>query len=211
MDDARLWLFFGLVFSIVILPGMDMAFVLGSALVGGRRAGFAAVGGLVAGGVCHVTIAASGLAVVLTLFASAFNALLLAGAAYVAWLGFQLWRSASGFALGDDAQPLRSPAGTFGRAALTNLMNPKAYVFMLAVFPQFIRRDGPPLAAQALVLGVIISATQAAVYGALVLGADAVRGWLRANPGASRGIARAVGAVLMLVAAFTVIEGWRGV
>ena len=46
MDHAHLWLFFGLVFSVVILPGMGMAFVLGSALVGGHRAGLAAVLGL---------------------------------------------------------------------------------------------------------------------------------------------------------------------
>src|SRR5678815_4123799 len=102
MDHARLWVFFGLVFSIVILPGMDMAFVLGSALVGGRRAGLAAVLGLIAGGMCHVTIAASGLAVVLTLFTSAFDALLVAGALYVAWIGWSLWRSTSGFALDTD-------------------------------------------------------------------------------------------------------------
>jgi len=42
-----------------------------------------------------------------------------------------------------------------------------------------------------------------------VLLADGVRDWLRANPAASRGLARSVGVLLMLVAAFTVIEGWR--
>jgi len=208
MDTAHLWLFFGLVFSIVILPGMDMAFVLGSALVGGRRAGLAAVGGLIAGGICHVTIAASGLAVFLTLFRSAFNALLVAGSLYVAWIGYGLWRSRNGMALEDADQPLRSPAGTFGRAALTNLLNPKAYVFMLAVFPQFVRPDRS-IAGQALVLGTIIAATQAGVYGMVALAADGLRGWLKTNPRASRGIARTVGALLIAVAAFTVVEGWR--
>jgi threonine/homoserine/homoserine lactone efflux protein len=208
MDNAHLWLFFGLVFGIVILPGMDMAFVLGSALVGGRKAGLAAVAGLVAGGLCHVAIAASGLAVALTVFASAFNALLVAGALYVAWLGWGLWRSASGFPL-DERQPLRAPLATFARAALTNLLNPKAYVFMLAVFPQFFRPEAGSIVAQAAVLAAIISATQAAVYGVIALAADAVRGWLHANPAASRTVARTVGVVLMLVAAVTVIEGWR--
>src|SRR6188768_1331416 len=92
MDNTHLWLFFSLVFGIVILPGMDMAFVLGSALVGGRRAGLAAVAGLVAGGVCHVVMGASGLAVLLALVPSAFNAMLVAGALYVAWIGWGLWR-----------------------------------------------------------------------------------------------------------------------
>jgi threonine/homoserine/homoserine lactone efflux protein len=209
MDNAHLWLFFGLVFSIVVLPGMDMAFVLGSALVGGRRAGLAAVLGLIAGGMCHVTVGALGLMAFLTVFASAFNALLVAGSLYVAWIGLGLWRSASGVGLGDTAQPLRSPASTFSRAAMTNLLNPKAYVFTLAVFPQFIR-PGRSIAGQAVVLGAIIAATQAAVYGAVALAADGLRDWLRTNPRANRGIARAVGGLLILVAAFTVVEGWRG-
>ena len=51
---AQLWLFFALVFGVVILPGLDMAYIMGSALSGGRRAGFAALGGVVVGGVCHV-------------------------------------------------------------------------------------------------------------------------------------------------------------
>ena len=167
MDAAHLWIFFGLVFSIVILPGMDMAFVLGSALVGGRRAGLAAVAGLIAGGICHVTVGALGL-----------------------------------------KQPLRSPTGTFSRAMMTNLLNPKAYVFMLAVFPQFIRPDRP-VAGQAVVLSAIITVTQGAVYGAVALAADRLRGWLIANPRANRRLARTVGALLVLMAVFTVVEGWR--
>lgn len=209
-ETAQLWLFFGLVFSVVILPGMDMAFVLGSALVGGRRAGFSAVAGLIAGGVCHVTAAASGLAVFLTLFSPAFNGLLLAGALYVAWMGWGLWRSALGLAL-DAPQALRTPGATFSRAALTNLLNPKAYVFMLAVFPQFVRPERGQVAAQALVLGAIIAATQATVYGTIAFAADGVRDWLKTNTGASRVIARAVGAALILVAALTVLQGWRRV
>ena len=200
MDNAHLWIFFGLVFSIVILPGMDMAFVLGSALVGGRRAGLAAVCGLIAGGMCHVTIAA-------TVFKSAFNALLIAGALYIAWIGYGLWRSTTGVTLDTD-QPLRSPASTFSRAAMTNLLNPKAYVFMLAVFPQFVRPDRS-IAGQAVVLGAIIAATQGAVYGVIALLADGLRDWLRVNPRASRGIARTVGALLVAMAVFTVVEGWR--
>ena len=208
-ETAQLWLFFGLVFGVVILPGMDMAFVLGSALVGGRRAGLAAVAGLVAGGACHVAMGASGFAVVLALFPSAFNAMLVAGALYVAWMGFGLWRSASALAL-DTTTALRSPGATFRRAALTNLLNPKAYVFMLAVFPQFIRSDSSrPIAVQALVLGAIIAVTQAGVYGTIAFLADGVRDWLRTHPGANRAVARTVGLLLMLVAAATVLEGWR--
>lgn len=207
-DTTHLWLFFGLVFGVVILPGLDMAFVLGSALVGGRRAGLSAVAGLVAGGVCHVAMGASGLMVVLALVPVLFNVMLLAGAAYVAFVGYQLLGTAGGLAI-DTPQALRSPGATFRRAALTNLLNPKAYVFMLAVFPQFIRPEYGPIAVQAVTLGAIIAATQAVVYGTIAWLADGVRDWLRTHPGARRGMARAVGLLLILVSAFTVCEGWR--
>jgi threonine/homoserine/homoserine lactone efflux protein len=205
---THLWLFAGLVFGVVVLPGMDMAYVLGSSLVGGRRAGLAAVGGLMAGGVCHVAMAASGVAVILKLLPSAFNAVLLAGAAYVAWLGLDLCRAKGALGL-ETSGTLRSPAAAFGRAVLTNLLNPKAYVFMLAVFPQFIRPEAGSLAGQAALLGVIIAVIQAAVYGTVALLADGVRGWLGRNPWANLALARGVGAALLLVALLTVCEGWR--
>jgi threonine/homoserine/homoserine lactone efflux protein len=207
-ETSHLWLFFGLVFGIVILPGLDMAFVLGSALVGGRRTGLAAVAGLVAGGVVHVAMGASGLMVVLTVVPLLFNVMLLAGALYVAFVGHELLRAEGGLVL-DAPQALRTPGATFRRAALTNLLNPKAYVFMLAVFPQFIRPEYGEVAGQAVQLGAIIAATQALVYGTIAWLADGVRDWLRAHPGASRGVARGVGAFLVGVALWTVLQGWR--
>ena len=207
-ETAHLWVFFLLVLGTVMLPGLDMAFVLGSALVGGRRAGLWAVAGLMAGGVCHVAMGATGLAVVLRLFPAAFNAMLLAGALYVAWVGFGLWGAEDG--PGIDARPAeRSSFAFFRRAALTNLLNPKAYVFMLAVFPQFIRPESGTVAGQALLLGAIIAGTQGAVYGTVACLADGARDWLRTHPGGSRTMARGVGLLLMAVAAFTILEGWR--
>jgi threonine/homoserine/homoserine lactone efflux protein len=210
MENAtHLWLFFVLVLGVVVLPGLDMAYVLASALLGGRRAGLSAVGGIVAGGACHVLVGATGVAVLLRVAPTAFNALLWAGAAYVAWIGVSLLRGGAAF----SASPLearRSAAATFRRGMLTNLLNPKAYLFMLAVFPQFLRPGAGPLWLQALVLWAIIALTQVGVYGALALVADRSRSWLERNPVASLATARVVGAVMVLAALLTAVEGWRG-
>jgi threonine/homoserine/homoserine lactone efflux protein len=88
-------------------------------------------------------------------------------------------------------------------------MNPKAYLFMLAVFPQFLHAEYGPLWSQALVLWVIIAATQVAVYGAVALAAARARGWLLQRPGAGVVAARTVGVVLIAAALFTGFEGWR--
>lgn len=209
MDYAtQLWLFFVLVAGIVVVPGMDMAFVLGSSLTGGRRSGLAAVAGLVAAGACHVLVGALGFAALLRLVPGALQAMLLLGTAYVAWIGWSLLRSRGGM----DDVPARRPRtqwSTFRQAMLTNLLNPKAYLFMLAVFPQFLRPEFGPVARQALVLGLIIAATQAGIYGALALGAGGARGWMATRPGAGVAINRGVGALLIAVALLTLYAGLR--
>lgn len=203
-----LWLFAALAFGIVILPGMDMAYVLASALSRGRSAGFAAVAGMVAGGVAHVVMGTLGVGLVLQLFPAAFNAVLVAGAAYVGWMGWSLWRSPA--TLGGAAAS--TPAGfapTFLRALATCLLNPKAYLFMVAVFPQFLRPDQGPVLPQAIVLGAIIAAAQALVYGGVAVGASGLRVTLSRSASAQVMLSRAVAALLMAVAAWSLLHAWR--
>lgn len=206
--SADLLLFAVLVFGIVVLPGLDMAFVMGSSLAAGRRHGLAAVAGIAVGGVCHVVMTTLGISVLLKAIPAAFNALLLAGALYIAWIGISLLRADSAF--GIQAQDCEMSAWTtFRHGTLTCLMNPKAYLFMLAVFPQFLRAEYGPLWSQALALWVIIAITQVTVYGAVALVAARARGWLVRRPGAGAVTARVVGAVLIGAALFTGFEGWR--
>lgn len=205
---SHLWLFFLMVLGIIVLPGMDMAFVMASSLTGGRRSGLFAVSGIVAGGICHVVAGVLGLGLLLQLVPGMVHVMLLAGSAYIAWVGWSLIQSTSVF--GDlPAVHSRSPWRTFRQAALTCLLNPKAYLFMLAIFPQFLRLEYGSLWLQAIALGLIIAITQTGVYGSLALAAGGTRRWLASRPAASVALARAVGAMLMLSAAFTAWQGWR--
>jgi threonine/homoserine/homoserine lactone efflux protein len=204
---AQLWLFFGLVFAVVVLPGLDMAFVLSSALTGGRRYGFIAVAGIVAGAVVHVTVGALGIATLLLIWPTAFNALLLGGAAYVAWIGISLLRSQ-----GSEATKAKAEADaltTFRRAVLTNLLNPKAYLFMLAVFPPFLAESHGSKWLQTLWLWLIIAATQVAVYGSIAWMADAAGSRLDARPATRKVLDRGVGGVLVAAALVTAWQGLR--
>lgn len=204
--QPQLWLFFLLVFGVILLPGLDMAFVLASALVGGRRAGMMATVGIVAGGVCHVLMTALGVMALLKVMPALFNAMLWAGAAYIAWIGVSLMRGRVG--LGEvSVIPSRSQAQTFRQGMLTSLLNPKAYLFMLAIFPQFLAPDAGSLPRQLLVLWLIIAATQAAIYGALAFVGDGVRHWLADRPSANLVLARVVGIVLIATAVYTVTRG----
>lgn len=206
---TQLWLFFLVVFAVVVLPGMDMAYIAGSSVVGGRRQGLLALCGVVAGGVCHVLAAAAGIGLLLQLVPGLFNAVLFAGAAYLGWIAWTLLRSRDAAALHADA-PSLSPRATVLRGALTSLLNPKAYLFMLAVFPQFIDPRQGPVWLQALVLWLVIAVTQTLVYGPLALAAAGTRTWLARKPATGLWLNRMVGTVLMLTALWTAVAGWRG-
>ncbi len=129
------------------------------------------------------------------------------GAAYVAFIGWQLFRSS--IVIGDvGGLDRRGLATRFRQGALTSLMNPKAYLFMLAVFPQFLRPDFGPLWRQTLVMLLVIWGTQLAVYGGLALAAARGRDALIASPGATRLIGRAAGVLLVAIAVVTAWRGW---
>lgn len=206
-DFAHLGLFFVVVFGVIALPGLDMAFVLASALRGGNGAGLAAVGGIMLGGAVHTLMGVLGVAAILAVWPPLFNALLLAGALYVGWIGWTLLRTREGVSLPGGSELPRA-SSVFLQGMLTCLLNPKAYVFMLAIFPQFLRPDRGPLWGQAAALGLIIAFTQAAVYGAVAVGGLRAHRWLAGNRAAGLAAARAVGAVLVGAALLGVLQGW---
>jgi threonine/homoserine/homoserine lactone efflux protein len=202
----NLWLFFVFLFGIIIVPGMDMLFVIANALTGGRRAGLCATGGIMAGGAVHAFIGAIGVGILLKWAPSLFALLIFAGAAYMAWIGVTLMRSsivigAFGIVAG------RSHWVAFRQGASTCLLNPKAYLFTLAVFPQFIRPQYGPLWSQALAMGAMIVLTQAGIYGGLALAAGASRDFIVSTPRATMFVGRAAGLFFIVVAAIAI---WRG-
>ncbi|MFK3778174.1 LysE family translocator [Agrobacterium sp. NPDC089420] len=201
----NLWLFFLVLFGIIILPGMDMLFVLASALTGGRKTGLSAASGMSAGGIVHSLYGAAGVGMLAAWMPSLFLPLLIAGAAYMVWIGIGLMRSAI-VVNGGEAQAGASVRTAFWRAVLTCLSNPKAYLFMMAVYPQFLKPAYGPIWMQGLVMGVMVAATQFAVYGALALTADKSRQWLVSSPGATIFIGRAAGFMLVAAALLTLWE-----
>ncbi|HYE41527.1 MAG TPA: LysE family translocator, partial [Ramlibacter sp.] len=151
----------------------------------------------------------AGVGLLLAVLPGLFHAVLLAGALYVAWMGIGLWRSPATLA-GVPEGASRPRSQTFLRAAATCLMNPKAYLFMVAVFPQFVRPERGSLAEQVAVMGVIIAGAQAVVYGAVALAAGGVRERLAGSVRAQAIVARAVAALLVLTAAWALWQGWAG-
>jgi threonine/homoserine/homoserine lactone efflux protein len=159
----------------VLTPGLDTMVVLRHALLGGRRAGLAAVLGIAVG--CLVWGAAStlGLAALLAASELAYRVLQLLGAGYLIWLGGSaLWRT---LRRDPPAVPEARPAGPGPSAALraglvTNLLNPKIGVFYLSLLPQFLPVGAPAWGAVLVAVHVSIGV---AWLGVLVVVADRAR------------------------------------
>lgn len=197
---GNLWLFLVLLFGIIIVPGLDMLFVMANALTNGRSAGFAATAGIMAGGAVHTLYGALGAGLIARWLPWLFAPMLVAGAAYMIWIGYTLMRSSITVdAVGrSDSRSLRT---AFRQGALTCLINPKAYMFVLAVYPQFVRPEYGPVWQQALVMGVMTALMQLLVYGAVALAAGRSRDALIANPAATILVGRGAGLLLVVAAA----------
>jgi len=199
----NLWLFSVLLFGIIIVPGMDMFFVIANALSGGWSRGLAAVLGINLGGIWHTLFGAFFVGALTALAPQLITAILLASAAYMCWVGYSLVKSSITV---DEigAAPKRSVASAFTQGFVTCVLNPKAYLFVLAVYPTFIRPSFGPVWIQALVMGVLTLITQFGIYGGLALAAAKSRAMLTGHPHVTIAIGRACGLVFFAVAAFTV-------
>lgn len=199
--SENLWLFFVLLAGIIIVPGMDMLFVLANALTGGRRAGLAATSGIMAGGACHTLFGTVAVAALSRLVPTLATAMIVAGSAYMIWIGLRLIRSSITVTAVEHGRAA-ALTGIFGQGLATCLLNPKAWLFVLAVYPQFLNPHFGPLWPQAVVMGVMTVLVQFAVYGGLALMAARGRDALTSSPDLTIWLGRGAGLLLVGVAAF---------
>jgi len=201
-----LWLYFALVFGIIVVPGIDMMFVMAASLSRGRRAGLMATLGLMLGGAAHTVIGSVLVVGLSTLVPAIATPMLIVGSLYMMWIGIGLARSS--VVVGTIGQTKAgSDLALVGQALLTALLNPKAWLFVLAVFPQFLRSEYGPVWAQALALGGITVAVQAAVYGSVGLLAAKGGEALASSPRATIAIGRAAGWLLVGIAGLVLVDG----
>ncbi len=134
-----------------LIPGPDVLCILSHSVAQGPRAGYRVCLGIATACLFHAVCAALGLTAILAAVPSAFFIVKVAGALYLAWLGWRMLRHPAELV---EAAGGRS-ASPFLRGALSNLLNPKIALFFLAILPQFVRPERGTPELQALVLGLV--------------------------------------------------------
>ncbi len=156
------WTYLAGTVFIGLLPGPNSLFVLATGAGRGVRAGYQAAFGVFIGDSTLMTLTAAGAASVLRLLPMVFIALKAAGAVYLTYLGIRLLMSAWRPAPAQVHAVAGGPGSPFRKALLLSLLNPKAILFLLSFFVQFVDPAFPHPALSFLILATILQICSAA-------------------------------------------------
>ena len=157
---------------IVLLPGPNSLYVMTVASRRGIAAGYRGACGIFAGDTVHMVLSVTGVASLLQATPALFMVVKYAGAAYLAWLGVSLLRAAfaSWRSKGESTptQMRTDDSPPFRTAMVISLMNPKAILFFVSFFIQFVDPGYPHPALSFLLLGAIVQVCSALYLSVLI-------------------------------------------
>ena len=150
---------------IEVTPGPNLVYLALVAATDGRKPGYAAVAGVALGLGSLGLLAALGLAALIDTSPVLYAILRWGGVAYLLWLAWDSWRVAGNAS--EHAALGSSLSRYFRRGLITNLLNPKAALFYVAVLPSFLTQTTGALA-QTLWLSLIYVVIATAIHAAIV-------------------------------------------
>jgi threonine/homoserine/homoserine lactone efflux protein len=183
---------------LIVVPGADWAYVIGTVL--GGRSVLLAVSGIALGYAGMTIIVAAGVGALVARTPASLIALTVAGGCYLMWLGSRtlIRPAAHGAAPGHDLAA-RTDRATLVKGIGVSGLNPKGLLVFLALLPQFVSPRGSwPLAAQLGILGLVFTLSCAVFY--LGMG-SVIRRILDARPAVARVITRVSGAAMIVIGA----------
>lgn len=200
----RLFSFFLLSLALGIMPGPDIIFVFAQSLVHGSAAGALVTLGLCTGLILHVSLAAFGIAAILSRYPQAFRTITWLGAAYLVFLGIGAWRQAGEVVFSADGVARDGEAlgvlALYARGVVMNVCNPKVMLFFLALMPRFVEPARGKVAAQFLLLGAIFALATLIVFNLVALGGGLISRFLADEPQAMAVLERFAALVMFALA-----------
>ncbi|MDG4828215.1 LysE family translocator [Solwaraspora sp. WMMD1047] len=211
--SAELVTFVGVAAGMVVLPGADFAVVVRNAL-DGRKLGLATAGGVVSGLLVHSSLAALGIAALMVTSGTAYRVIQFVGMGYLLYLGIRLLSSPPGMGepldwRGIDVRRHRRIAGgglwrAYRQGLVTDVTNPKVFVFFASLIPQFVP-TGVPAVPRTALLALLIVLLAVLWYPVLAVTVDRAGGFLR-RPVAARTVNTLAGLTLLGLSLHLAVE-----
>lgn len=199
---------------VILLPGPNSLYVLAVATRSGVRSAYGAAAAVWVGDAVLMTLAAAGVASVLQTHDLLFALVKYAGAAYLAWLGVGLlrggwraWRQHRGGGAvevaelveeaGRSPEAVVTPRAAFRRALVVSLLNPKAILFFVSFFVQFVDPAYPRPWLSFLVLGSMVTTASALYLSSLILAGARMAELVRRRRALAAGATSVAGAAFL--------------
>ncbi|MFD8203737.1 leucine efflux protein LeuE [Streptomyces sp. NPDC003470] len=189
---------------IVLLPGPNSLYVLSVAARRGVRAGYTAAAGVWCGDTVLMTLSAAGVASLLQANAVLFAIVKYAGAGYLTWLAvgmmraaWSMWRTRREQEAPDTTAPVAGDERPFRRALVVSLFNPKAILFFVAFFVQFVDPGYAYPALSFVVLGAFAQFFSFLYLSALIFSGTRLAAAFRRRRRLSAGATSAAGALFL--------------
>lgn len=202
---TNIWAYIVGSFLIILLPGPNSLFVLSVAARRGVRHGYRAACGVFVGDSVLMFLSAAGVASLLKSTPPLFAAVKYSGAVYLAWIGLGLvrsaWRSLRSPAAARETEAIAEPephkSGPFRRALTISLLNPKAILFFVAFFVQFVDPAYATPALSFLILALIIQFFSFAYLTTLIFGGSFLADRFRRRRRLSAGLTSGAGIMFL--------------
>lgn len=209
IDISVALLFAGACFALTLTPGPDMLLIASRSMSQGRASGFVSLAGIQIGTYCHALAAALGLSQLLITIPNAYDVVRFAGAAYLAFLAWKAFTCTASPLEANGALASTPLLRIFRQGVVTNLLNPKMALFVLALFPQFVDPTKDSMIAQMLIFATILNVIGLLVNGTVILLASKVGSKLATNAQIAKRLNQVLGAVFIGLACRLVLVSGR--
>jgi threonine/homoserine/homoserine lactone efflux protein len=165
-----------------LTPGPNMIYLVSRSICQGQVAGFISLIGIASGSMLYIVCTSLGITSIVMALPYAYDALRLAGAAYLLYLAWQAVRPNGRAPFQVRDLPPDSNRRLFTMGIVTSLLNPKAAVFYMSVLPQFVDPAQGHVFAQSLLLGSTQVAVAVVTYSLIILAAGTFATFLSGRP-----------------------------
>jgi threonine/homoserine/homoserine lactone efflux protein len=187
-------------FVVVIVPGTGVIYTVSTGLTQRWRASIAAALGCTAGILPHLAASILGLSAILHMSALAFQVLKFAGALYLLYLAWSMWRD-TGTLQFDQSAPKTGGFQIALKGVLINILNPKLTIFFFAFLPLFVSPEVVSPTRQMIALSAVFMGMTFVIFALYGILASGISTYLMNSPKAIRRMQRSFAVIFAALAA----------